>query len=169
MISQAFSSYDLEQLSQIASDDTRRRKHFNLHSDFEEPVQYFVNRILSDSYIRPHRHDLKSGLEILVALSGVSVVLIFNDSGNVEKSIILEPLGTSPSKDRNVVVTLAPMTWHTVIALDENVTLLEIKKGPFHPLEAKQFAEWAPAEGSEVALDYLRDLVDEFKNLHLGL
>ena len=169
MISQTFSSYDLEQLSQVAAEDSRRRKNFNLHADFEDPVQYFVNRIFSDSYIRPHRHDLNSGVEILVALSGVSVAVIFNDNGNIESCVFLESPGISSRKDMNAVVTLAPMTWHTVIALDGNVTLLEIKKGPFNPLAAKQFAEWAPEEGSERALDYLRDLVDEVKAVRLGL
>lgn len=169
MLPQTFNSYDLDQLSSIASEDPRRRKNLNMHNDFNDPVQYFVNRILSDSYIRPHRHDLNSDVEILVALSGVSVVVIFDDNGNVENFVFLECLGKQSKKNSNAVITLAPMTWHTVIALNKNVTLLEIKKGPFNPLAAKHFAEWAPEEGSKKSLRYLHDLHEKAMAINLAL
>jgi cupin fold WbuC family metalloprotein len=169
MVSKTFNSYDLDQLTKIAKEDSRHRKHLNLHNDFNDPVQYFVNRILRNSYIRPHYHDLSSGIEILVALSGVSVVVIFDDNGNIKNFVFLECLDKFSKKGTSAVISLAPLTWHTLIPLDENVTLLEIKKGPFNPLAAKHPAEWAPKEDSKRVQPYFDDLVDKAMAVYLSL
>jgi cupin fold WbuC family metalloprotein len=162
-IPKIFGGRELDNLSRIASKDNRRRKNFNLHADFNDPVQYFINRVYSDSYIRPHQHDIESGEEIIVSLGGTSATVIFSDAGIIEEIILLSPFHLCADKKSAVVVTLFPGTWHTVIALDENVTLLEVKKGPFNPDAAKIFADWAPAEGSKLAPAYLNDLISKTK------
>jgi len=45
-----------------------------------------------------------------------------------------------------------------VIALRPDSVLFEVKSGPFDPLQAKEFAPWAPAEDSPETLFYLENL-----------
>ena len=38
-------------------------------------------------------------------------------------------------------------SWHSVAALSADTVLFELKPGPYSPIDDKDFAEWAPAEG----------------------
>ena len=49
-------------------------------------------------------------------------------------------------------------TWHTVLALTPDAVLLEGKAGPFDPLGPREFADWAPEQGTAEALVLLRVL-----------
>ena len=49
----------------------------------------------------------------------------------------------------NFGASIPAASWHTVIALEENSILLEMKDGPFHFETAKDFAPWASEEGSK--------------------
>jgi hypothetical protein len=42
-------------------------------------------------------------------------------------------------------------SWHALSILEEETVLLEIKPGPYLPLSDKDFAPWAPEEGSSSA------------------
>lgn len=163
-----FEVSNLKYLNQLASRDARRRKNHNMHSGFDDPIQYFVNNIFCDSYIRPHRHDLTSGEEIIVSLHGTSCVLTFSDTGIVQEFILLAPYHLKARRNSTLMVTLPPMTWHTVIPLDDHITLLEIKRGPFNPDAAKIPASWAPSESDEQAQQYLSTLVNEAKDYFFG-
>ncbi len=55
---------------------------------------------------------------------------------------------------------VASSTWHTVVALETGSVLLEVKAGPFNPNQPKDVAPWAPNEGSAMAQDYLKTLVE---------
>ena len=71
-------------------------------------------------------------------------------------------IGWGPEKygaNLAVGVEVTPDTWHTVVALEPNSILLEIKAGPFDPTQPKEFAPWAPEEGSEMAERYLEELL----------
>jgi cupin fold WbuC family metalloprotein len=57
-----------------------------------------------------------------------------------------------------VGVDLPAGIWHSVIALQSGSIFFETKPGPYLPLSDKDFAPWAPAEGSEAASNYLRRL-----------
>jgi hypothetical protein len=66
--------------------------------------------------------------------------------------------GTQLFGDISPGVELSPRTWHTVVALNEQSVLLEIKAGPFDPKAAKEFAPWAPEEATDLAQHYLQNL-----------
>ena len=55
---------------------------------------------------------------------------------------------------------LLPGEWHTVIALVPDSVLFEVKTGPFDPNAAKEFAPWAPVEGTQEALAFMELLAE---------
>ncbi|MBI2577781.1 MAG: hypothetical protein HYV77_02965 [Candidatus Wildermuthbacteria bacterium] len=85
-------------------------------------------------------------------------VLILSDEGEIEKdSLILEerksPFG----------IDIKPGTWHAVVALEESV-LYEVKGQPNEGyIEDKEFAPFAPKEGSPESAEYLEKLKKEIK------
>jgi hypothetical protein len=48
-----------------------------------------------------------------------------------------------------------------VVSLVDYSILFEVKKGPFEPSLAKEFAPWAPKEGDKKANSYLKQLKKE--------
>lgn len=151
----------LDDLSGRALESARRRQHENLHRSYSEPCQILFNAIGVDSYIRPHRHLLDPRRETLIAVRGSLAVLKFNDMGAILDVARLFARSVGGDACASVGVEVEPDEWHTVIALREGSVLLEVKAGPFDPQGAKEFAPWAPTEGSPEAADYLRFLCKE--------
>jgi len=44
--------------------------------------------------------------------------------------------------------------------VEADSVVLEIKKGPYDPVKDKQFASWAPKEGTPEAIAYLERLLE---------
>lgn len=151
------SSCLVENLTRQAKSNIRLRLHHNFHANYADPVQHLVNSINIDSYIRPHRHSLDPKSECLIALKGSFALIIFDDYGLVVDVVKFES-ERYVNDDSNYGVNVTSGIWHTVIALEQDSVLFEVKCGPFNPLKAKEFASWAPAEGSNEALFYLANL-----------
>lgn len=154
----AFSGFFLAELTGRALASERRRQHYNMHANYEDPCQRFFNAIEPESYIRPHRHDITQGVETLVAVRGKMALLIFDDVGQVTQVQKFGVERLQVNSDVAVVVEVGPFTWHTVLALESGSVLLEVKAGPFNPRSPKQPALWAPEEATEQAVDYLKSL-----------
>lgn len=114
-----------------------------------------MNALGTDSYIQPHRHSLDPKTETLFAVKGKFALVVFDDQGKPQQVSLF---GTQLFGDMAPGVELSPSAWHTVVALSGEAVLLEIKAGPFDPQAAKEFAPWAPEEGSLQAPPYLRSL-----------
>lgn len=142
----------LESLVSEASTVPRRRKNLNLHNSLDEPVQKLFNAMQSDSYVRPHRHPEPEKTELFVAVQGKFAALIFDDSGVVTQRIEFSAGGDVFGAE------IQPDTWHTVIALEDGSVFFEVKQGPYSPLSDKDFASWAPVEGTEPARQFLAGL-----------
>lgn len=138
----------------------RFRQHLNVHESFGEPAQRLFNAIRPDSYIRPHRHSADPKAEFLLAVRGAFAVIRFDDLGDVIDitRVDSQALGCM---ERAFCVEIGSCEWHTVVALDEEAILLEVKNGPFEPSAAKVAAPWAPEEGSPDAVTYLRRLLEQ--------
>lgn len=151
-----FDARFLDDLTDLARTDGRRRQHRNVHRDYQEPCQRLFNAIEPGSYIRPHRHASDPRDEMLVAVRGLMALLTFDDQGEVTGLVRLgtEEFGTSVSS----AVEVEGHEWHTVIALEPSSVLLEIKAGPFDLSRPKDLAPWAPAEASGDAKAYLAAL-----------
>lgn len=136
-----FNTELLDRLSGEAQEKGRRRTNHNLHVDYNEPCQRFLNAVEPDSYIRPHRHLTPPKPESFIVLRGRLLVLLFDDQGTIIHTFLLTPGGSACGAD------LAPGLWHTVVALDPGTVFFEAKPGPYAVLSDKDFAPWAPAEG----------------------
>lgn len=141
----------LDRLILQAQQSPRQRQHLNLHENYSDNVQRLLNAIGTESYIRPHRHLLDPKPELLVAVSGLLTLLVFNDAGEIEN---IKRFGHDRNKSDCFAVELSPGDWHTVIANTSDAVVLEIKPGPFDSAAAKEYAPWAPEENSPAALEY---------------
>lgn len=152
-----FSTQYLESLTAEAEASPRTRQHRNVHADYADPVQRLFNAIEPNSYIRPHRHVLTPRAEMMIAVRGQMALVLFDDSGKAVESV---RFGVSQVDERVAAgVEIPPNRWHTVIALQPGSILLEVKAGPFDPKQSKEFAIWAPEEGTLKAKKYHQALL----------
>ena len=54
---------------------------------------------------------------------------------------------------------IAAGVWHTVVPLSEVLVCYEVKPGPWDPSTDKEFAGWAPAEGSAECERFMADWI----------
>ncbi len=154
---QVFTPQILDELVSKAKDNPRLRQHKNIHASYQEPCQRLFNAIEPGSYIRPHKHLTDPRNEMLLAVRGLMALVTFNDYGTVTKVVRFGSEKYGPECVAGQELT--SNTWHTVVALVPGCVLLEVKAGPFDPNQPKDFAPWAPAEGSKEASSYLKNLV----------
>jgi cupin fold WbuC family metalloprotein len=158
MTLKVFSAAYLDDLVVQAAGAPRRRQHRNVHTDYFDPCQRLFNAIEPESYIQPHRHGAAQGAEMMVAVRGLMVLIIFDEDGNIEK---VQRFGAgSHTANSNVAIgaEIPPGKWHTVVSLETGSVLLEVKAGPFDPNAAKSRAPWAPIEGSPRSVRYLESI-----------
>lgn len=153
-----FSSDYLNTLIDAATKSPRLRQHQNIHASYQDPCQRFFNAIGVDSYVRPHRHLLDPKSETLIAVRGLFALVVFDDEGAVQEVIRFGSKRYDGENSLSVGAELVPGAWHTLIALEPDSVLLELKAGPFDPNTIKEFAPWAPEEGSQKAAAYLTRL-----------
>ena len=124
-------------LKQAALKSPLRRARFCAHlsPDAEQHDMLIVSH--RDTYVTPHRHFNKS--ETFVLLEGAAEVILFDESGAVEKTI---KLGT-PASGRPFFYRMPPRQFHSLSIESEVVVFLENTKGPFS-LGDREHAKWAP-------------------------
>ena len=130
-----------------ARSGTRGRSNHNLHPSLDDPVQRFLNVVQPGSYVRPHHHEAHRW-ELFLLLEGEAAAVVFDDRGNVTDHALLR-------RDGARAVEVAGGSWHTLFALAPDTTLFEVKPGPYTPLSDKDFAPWAPLEGTPEAASLL--------------
>jgi cupin fold WbuC family metalloprotein len=113
-------------------------------------VQRLLNFLQPGTYIRPHRHPLPHASESVCLLAGHLEVLIFHPDGNIRERHHLT--STSP------LIDLEPGLWHGMVVHEKDTVIFEVKQGPYDPTTDKEFASWAPPEGSPEAATYLQSL-----------
>ncbi len=143
LISQAL----LDELAAAASASPRRRTHYNLHGSNADLVQRYLVVARRDSYFRPHRHNTRAELALIVR--GALDLLAFDAGGRVTARYALAAGGG------NIAYENGPGGWHTLIVNADVAAFLEIKEGPYDPVTASEFAAWAPAESDPAAARFL--------------
>ena len=136
----------------------RRRLHLNFHQSYSDPCQRFLNAMERDSYIRPHRHQTDPRDETIFAVAGKFAAMAFDETGRTISTVLFGSEAHWGADCQAAGVAVPACEWHTVVALATPAILLEMKAGPFNPAAAKEFADWAPEEGSPAAIGYLADL-----------
>jgi len=149
----------LNQLTQQAKLSPRKRMNYNFHKTPDDLLQRMLNAIEPDSYIRPHKHENPDKREAFFALRGSFVVFEFDNNGSINDFTILKP------ENGNFGVEIAPRIWHSIVALESGTVAYEVKDGPYNPLNDKNFAAWAPAEGDASAAKYLESLIENLSKM----
>lgn len=153
-----FNAEYFDNLSWQAKHSQRLRQHCNIHRSYQDTCQRLFNAIEPTSYIRPHKHAVDPKDELLIAVRGQMLLVMFDELGAVTGIL---RFGTEKyGSDMAVGVEVPADTWHTVVALEPGCVLLEVKAGPFDPNQPKDLAPWAPEEGARSAQAYLGKLVE---------
>lgn len=135
-----------------AQKSERKRKNYNYHNTFNDPINRMLNAIEPGSYIQPHKHEDPDKREVFLLLKGKLLVVFFDNSGNISEHVVLD-------NKENYGVEIPPAVWHTIIALERGTIVYEVKDGPYSVSDDKNFACWAPKEGDEDCDDYLNNLL----------
>ena len=120
----------LDTLSAQAKASPRLRANANLHDELSDPIQRLAIAMEPETVIRPHRHA--HTWELLTALRGRFIVLLFNDDGVVTERVVL---------GEGCAVQETPAGgWHGVLSLDTGGVIFEVKRGPYTPINSADFA-----------------------------
>lgn len=142
----------LQELVRKAEASDRRRVNFNFHPDLADNPHRFLNVMLRGSYFTPHRHLHPPKAETFLVLEGEIAFVLFDDSGSVRTVHRMKPSGVRG-------IDIAPGLWHTLVVLSEHAVCFEVKPGPYVMTNDKEFAPFAPAEGTPGCAEYLAGLV----------
>ena len=132
---------DFDALHLQAKSRARQRVNHNMHPVLSDPVQRLFNAIQPNSYVQPHRHHGDDAWESFVLIEGAGAALTFHQDGRVKDRAELTVDGLR-------LVEIPPGVYHAVVATCEDTLFFELKRGPYNPHKAKDFAEWAPPEGA---------------------
>jgi cupin fold WbuC family metalloprotein len=111
-----------------------------------------LNALQPGSYVRPHRHLNPPKAESFVVLRGRAAFFTFRDDGTTDHSVMVTPAGPFGAD-------IHPGVYHAVAALEPDTVVFEVKTGPYDPASDKDFAPWAPEEGTPQAAAYLKGLL----------
>ncbi|MFA6142070.1 MAG: WbuC family cupin fold metalloprotein [Candidatus Omnitrophota bacterium] len=135
----------------------RKRANYNFHKDYNAPVQRMLNAAQPGTYVRPHKHENPDKVEAFVILGGKALVVEFDDKGHIAEHIILD------ARRGEYAVEIPPKIWHSFIALLPDTVLYEVKDGPYNKDVDKNFAPWAPEEGTTEAQDFNKNILEQLK------
>lgn len=144
---------DLDETIAESRTAARRRIIRPYHRSDDDGLHRMFNAIQPGSYARPHRHLEPPKAEAWIVLSGKLLFVAFYEDGAVDQSIVLEAGG------ERFGVDLVPGRYHTIAALVPDTVIYEVKSGPYTRATDKEFAPWAPAEGSPEVEAYLAGLI----------
>ncbi len=140
-------------LAEIARNSPRKRINHNFHTDASDPLQRLLNVMHPGTYLRPHKHENPDKREVFIALKGKFLALEFNDEGKVVDFIILDP------EAGNYAAEVPARTYHSIICLEPDSVIYELKDGPYDPKDDKHFASWAPKEGEGSCDQFIRSIL----------
>jgi cupin fold WbuC family metalloprotein len=144
---------ELTRLRHKADQSERKRINYNFHEQYDDPIQRMLNSMNRNTYFQPHRHKDPDKREAFIILTGCVAVVEFDDEGAVANHIILN------HKLGNYGTEIPAGTWHSLIVIEDGSVVYEVKDGPYSPIDDKNFAPWAPKEGSSGCSEYIEDII----------
>jgi cupin fold WbuC family metalloprotein len=142
----------MKQGLQASKESPRLRMILPIHRKQEAEVQRLINFLQPGTYIRPHKHPLPHATESIVLLSGSIRFFTFNDHGSILTDHLLK------HSEAPQIIDIEPGTWHSFLVVEPDTILFECKKGPYNAKTDKEFAGWAPEEGSESVHRWMKSL-----------
>jgi cupin fold WbuC family metalloprotein len=147
----------LDSVTSKAKASPRKRMNHNFHEHLSDPFQRMLNCLEIGTYCRPHKHANPAKREVFIILQGSAAVLQFDDGGSITEIVKLN------HEKGQFGVEIPPAIWHTIVALESGTVVYECKDGPYTQLNDKDFASWAPEEGSSESINYLNTLFVQIK------
>jgi cupin fold WbuC family metalloprotein len=139
-----FDSRYVDFIKQSATKNARGRARICAHRGPVDALHEMLIALLSDSYIRPHRHHQK--IESFHLIDGSVDVVIFNDDGSIADVVEL-------SLDGSFYYRLDSPRYHTLLIKSPVLVIHEITNGPFDS-SMSDFASFSPAEGDSTQSEY---------------
>lgn len=115
----------------------RLRAHLELHSSHCEKVQRVLIALQRGSYVEPHYHTQPHQWEMFVVMQGSLELKLWSSDGELLSERIIGEGGVSN------MMELRPGQIHSVECVSDQALMLEIKEGPFDPLNAKEFPSFS--------------------------
>lgn len=128
-----------------------------LHKRPASVLQRMINAIQPGSYIQPHQHANPPKVESLIVVRGAFRILFFDSEGTL--TAFYDLAAQSPLFG----IDIEPGIWHTLFATMPDSVIFEVKPGPWISAKDKDFASWAPREGSSDAAGYMEALIQSTK------
>ena len=118
----------LDKLTEEAKASSRLRMNLDLRNSADDQSQRMLNAIEPRSVIPIHRHQKTS--ETVVCLRGRLVEEYYDDLERIcAEAIELSPNGPV------VALNIPAGQWHTVRALESGTVIMEVKDGPYEPIQ----------------------------------
>lgn len=118
----------LDNLSAQAKASPRLRMNLDLRNSADDQSQRMLNAIEPGSVVPIHRHQKTS--ETVVCLRGRLVEEHYDELERIcTEAIELSPNGPV------VALNIPAGQWHTVRALESGTVILEVKDGPYEPIQ----------------------------------
>lgn len=122
----------IDKVTAEAQASPRLRMNFNLHESLEAKAQRLINVLLPGTILPIHRHQHTA--ETYVLLRGKMFVVFYDDMGAQIERYLLDPtIG-------NYGVQIPKGQWHTVEVIEPS-TILEVKDGPYMPLQPEDMLD----------------------------
>jgi len=118
-------------------------------------VQRLLNFMQPGTYVRPHRHPMPHATESIVILQGKLRFFTFDADGNrLTDDIVSTGLPAG-------MIDIEPGVWHSFLVLEKDTIIFECKKGPYNADTDKEFADWAPEEGTVESRNWMQTINDK--------
>lgn len=149
----------IDQAVKASRKSPRQRIILPLHKNSSSNLHRMLNAMQPGSYIQPHQHAHPPKAESIIILQGSILNIIFEENGKIAA---MQRVGMGSI---NLGVDSEPCVFHTFLALEKDTVLFEVKPGPYEKSSDKDFAPWAPREGSHEASLYIEQLYNAGKQL----
>ena len=118
----------LDELTAKAKENPRLRMNLDLRNSAEDQSQRMLNAIEPGSPLPIHRHQKSS--ETVVCLRGRLVEEFYDElERTCTEAIELSPNGPT------LAVNIPAGQWHTVRSLESGTVIMEVKDGPYEPIQ----------------------------------
>lgn len=152
---------DQELLDKVASkarQSERLRMNYNFHDSMDENIQRMLNALEPETFLPPHRHVNPDKEEIFMVLRGRVLLLEFDDSGNITDHFLIDP------KQGNYAAEIESGVWHSLISLESETVIYEVKQGPYAPISPENIAPWSP-KSAEDQKKWISEIPDRIKGI----
>jgi len=145
----------LNTVSGQAKENERLRMNYNFHDTLEEPIHRMLNALEPGTYLPPHRHKNPDKDETYIILRGSLLTVFYDDEGNIIQKTELNP------KKGIYGLEIPAGMWHSIVVLEPDTVIFEIKQGPYAPLGGENLAPWAPDPSDEKAVElYIKSILN---------